>query len=811
MKLPELLAPVGSMDHLKVAVNAGASSIYLSGKDYGARKYADNFSLDEIHAAVKYAHLHNVKVYITVNTLIKEDEIENVLTYLNHLYEIGVDAVLVQDLGLVDLIKKHIPKLEIHGSTQMNLENQQKIDYIEKKGIKRIVLPREMNLEEIKNLKTNMELEIFAHGALCYSYSGQCLFSSLKGGRSGNRGACAQPCRQKYTLTNINKTDYYLSLRDLSLFNYLTEIIQLNIDCIKIEGRMRNKEYLAIVISEYRKALNKLKSHKKYESEEINLVFNRGFTPGQFKKNSSKSIQPGHTGLEIGKVIKTNNNKIAVKLKDNIKTIPQKGDGILILNKNNKYGFEVSQKPLITTLNHLDKNKIKPIKNINRNNRVLILKQVKYNKKADFNLKNAAVYLNKRNELTRKTKTIENEYESYIKTPLNLTFNIKNNYPILKGSLNIRNSQITETVSGEVPFQTPIKRPVTSDTIKKQLSKLDNYPFKLNKIDINYKNDKFLPISEINKLRRNLIKKLESGIDKFYENKKENINYNHRKPKTISENCSLSYYTNDLEHLKKVKNVKRVYLEVPPKKNLIYSYESESLNINYIVTFISKAVEIAQNKEYELVWKWPDIAHEKLIKGLNKVKGILNKKGISLPIMSPNFNSEYGPYSLNITNSETIESLNNYKIVTLSVELRKKDYENIIKHAEDNSKIELLVHGNIELMKTRNRLIRKNDLKSVNPNNIAETALIDNKNNKYLIKENLSNEELIILNSQELCLLEEIPYLKSLNYINFAIDGRWKDLDYLKIIDVYNEVIQYNKINYKELKEILKNKTKGNY
>ena len=249
MKIPELLAPVGSMDHLKIAINAGASSVYLSGKKYGARKYAENFTFDEIEEAVNIGHLHNIKVYVTVNTLIKQDEIEEVLNYLNELYAIGVDAVLVQDLGLIELINQHIPNLKIHTSTQMTIENQKKIDYLESKHVKRVVLPSKMKKEEIESLNTNMELEIFVHGALCYSYSGQCLMSSFKGGRSGNRGSCAQPCRQKYKLSSSKKEDYYLSPKDLCLYNKLDEISKLNIKCIKIEGRMRNKEYLAIVVS----------------------------------------------------------------------------------------------------------------------------------------------------------------------------------------------------------------------------------------------------------------------------------------------------------------------------------------------------------------------------------------------------------------------------------------------------------------------------------------------------------------------------------------------------------------------------------
>ena len=172
-----------------------------------------------------------------------------------------------------------------------------------------------MRKEEIKNLKTNMELEIFVHGALCYSYSGQCLMSSFKGGRSGNRGTCAQPCRQKYRIPGIKRQDYYLSPCDLSLFDHLREIAELNIRCIKIEGRMRSKEYLAIVVSNYRKALNKLKSGKKTTSEEISLVFNRGFSEGQFLGTSKRSMRAGHIGLKIGRVIKSAKNQIAIQTK----------------------------------------------------------------------------------------------------------------------------------------------------------------------------------------------------------------------------------------------------------------------------------------------------------------------------------------------------------------------------------------------------------------------------------------------------------------------------------------------------------------
>ena len=784
MKIPELLAPVGSMEHLKIAINAGASSVYLSGKNYGARKFAENFTLNEIAEAVKLAHIHNVRVYITVNTLIKESELESVLNYLNELHAIGVDAVLIQDLGLIELINKYIPKLKIHASTQLTCENQRKLDYLESKNVKRVVLPREMRKEEIKNLKTNMELEIFAHGALCYSYSGQCLMSSFKGGRSGNRGTCAQPCRQLYKLHN--KKDYYLSPKDLCLYDELKEISELNIKCIKIEGRMRSKEYLAVVISEYRKALNKLKSNKTSKSENLNLVFNRGFTKGLFANSYQRSIRPGHLGLKIGKVIKVKNSQIAIKINDNISTIPQKGDGLLFIKKSDDYGMEISQNPIVTTLNHFNKNRLKQIKDLNRQNKVLIIKKVRQNKKINFNLENSDVYLTKRNSLAKLVKEIENKKSSFVKSRLILTFSLKNKYPQLKGRLTLANhKEVTSEVIGSVKFETPLKRNVTAETIKKQLSKLDNYPFHITQINMNYDGSLFIPIKEINKIRRELLNRLEVEIHKLYKNKKEKINYIHRQIKR-NDKITLSYYTNNLDDLEFIDGVKRVYLEIPPNNS-----------INFMINFLKKALELTYTKDYELIWKWPDIAHDDLIKSLSKVKGILNKMGYPLKIMSNDFKGEYGPYSMNISNTESINSLKDYKLITISPELRKNDYEDIIKNCEDNTKIELLVQGSIELIKTRYGFKEK----------IDNANLIDSKNNHYPIKHSLSGNELIILNNKDLSLIDEIEYLASLGYVNFSIDGRFKNKDYIQMIKLYKDTLNGEIKN----KKILKDTTKGNY
>ena len=809
MRIPELLAPVGSMEHLKVAINAGASSVYLSGKDYGARKFAQNFTLDEINEAVNTAHLHNVKVYVTVNTLIKQDELEDVINYLAKLYSIGVDAVLIQDLGLVELINRHLPNLKIHASTQMTCENQLKLDYLESKGIKRVVLPREMRKDEIENLKTNMELEIFAHGALCYSYSGQCLMSSFKGGRSGNRGTCAQPCRQKYKVSGIKKEDYYLSPCDLSLFDKLKEIAELNISCIKIEGRMRNKEYLAIVISNYRKALNKLRSGKETKSEEINLVFNRGFVEGQFNNDSKRSLRSGHIGLKIGHVIDSHKNQIAIKIDDETKSIPQKGDGLLLIKNNKDYGFEISQNPLITTLNHFRKGKNKQIKDLTRKDKVLIVKKVWQNKKSNFNLNESTVFLTKKHDLIKKAHEIENKGNSYVKSKLTLTFSIKNKFPKLKGRLTLANKKEIECeVIGNTPFEKPLKKSVSQDTVKKQLSKVDNYPYQIIQINVNYDGTLFIPISKINELRRDLFKNIEYEITKSYSHDLKHITLKSNESEIRETDANISFYTNNLKHLKKIEGVKRVYLEIPPEIDTLDINNDENYNLNYMINFLKEAFEISHSKDYELIWKWPDITHDKLIKALNKVKGILNKMHYNIPIMSNSFKGDYGPYSMNITNTETIDSLENYKILTVSPELSKIDYENIIKYCKNPNKLELIVQGSVELMKTRYPLLYGKEFKQVKNN--SKFFLIDRNNNKYSIHKSISSQELILFNFEDISLLSQINHLKEIGYSNFAIDGRFRDDNYYEIVDIYKNALE-GKLDKNSLLKYSTKNTLGNY
>lgn len=264
MNKPEILAPAGRFECLEAAINAGADAVYLAGKEFGARASAQNFTTEEIIKGLELAHIHSRKIYLTLNTLIKEREWDKLKDFLMPLYLHGLDAVIIQDMGLVEYLKQEFPKLELHASTQMTVTGIYGAKYLKECGIKRVVPARELSLEEIVDIKeqAQIEVETFIHGAMCYCYSGQCLFSSYLGGRSGNRGRCAQPCRLNYTVSIDNKyvkkneVSYPLSLKDMCTITCIDKLIDSGIDSFKIEGRLKSPEYVAGVTAIYRKYID---------------------------------------------------------------------------------------------------------------------------------------------------------------------------------------------------------------------------------------------------------------------------------------------------------------------------------------------------------------------------------------------------------------------------------------------------------------------------------------------------------------------------------------------------------------------------
>ena len=340
----ELLAPAGTWEALEAAVNAGANAVYLGGKAFGARAYASNFDRDEMEKAVYFCHMHHVRLYVTVNTLVDDKELPEQEDYLVFLHNVGVDGIIVQDMGIIRAAQKIVPGLPLHASTQMTVTNSAGVKFAGEHGIVRVVPARELSLSDLdKACAAGLEIEAFIHGALCVCYSGQCLMSSLIGGRSGNRGRCAQPCRLPYTLVDKNGKDllagkdagqYLLSPKDLNTLQVLPRMIEAGVVSYKIEGRMKRPEYVAVVVDAYRRAMDSYKAGhyevSQKDLDNIEQIFNRDFTTAYLEKHQGRLMmsdrRPNNRGVLIGRVQKLNQDhtKAVVKLEKALHT----GDGL---------------------------------------------------------------------------------------------------------------------------------------------------------------------------------------------------------------------------------------------------------------------------------------------------------------------------------------------------------------------------------------------------------------------------------------------------------------------------------------------------
>jgi putative protease len=333
----ELLAPVGSKDSLKAAILGGADALYLGVKHFGARRLAENFNDSELEVGVKLAHKHGLKVYVTFNILVKEKELSLAFSYLSYFDSIHIDGIIVQDRGLLKLIKDNF-SMPIHASTQMGIHSPEGAIWAEKNGISRVILARELNFDELKKIReaTKIELEVFVHGALCYSFSGKCLFSSLVGGRSGNRGLCAQPCRKLYEYKGKKK--YWLSTADIFSIDALPRLIKMGINSVKIEGRMRSPTYVYLTSKIYSKAIKRAKNGEQFliypqEKEDLEVIFNRGFTKGYLLNDDIMQREhPDPRGLFLGEA-NFDGKRIAIK-NSNLRV----GDGITLFRNNKKVG-----------------------------------------------------------------------------------------------------------------------------------------------------------------------------------------------------------------------------------------------------------------------------------------------------------------------------------------------------------------------------------------------------------------------------------------------------------------------------------------
>lgn len=481
----ELLAPAGNMSALKAAIIAGADAIYLGSSEFSARAKAKNFNLEELNEAVKFAHLRNVKIFVTMNILISDKEMKDALTLVSKLYDIGVDALIVQDYGLAKKIRENFSDFEMHASTQMAINNYYGALFLKNMGFSRVVLARETPLFEIEKISTlGIEIEAFIHGALCVSYSGECLMSSMIGGKSGNRGECAQACRKPYEIYDLDKNligdkKYYLSPKDLNTLDNVKDMLDRGAYSLKIEGRMKNPEYVFTVVSAYKNAINGNVSED--EKKEVAEAFNRGFTKGLFNGDFGRDFisydRPDNRGVEIGKVISVDKNLATVNFYEDI----FQGDGLEFKKDGKTFGIRIDK--------FYEKNKnhnIKLPKSCDKDSNINRTFSIKWQ------------------------QDVDNKLSSYdYKVPLDVKVDVKlGKNPIICGkTLGIKSKYVLDEVVEEAK-----KSPITSEKIEENISKFGDTIFELSDIDINLDDKAFMSISSVNKLRRGLVEKLEQKI-----------------------------------------------------------------------------------------------------------------------------------------------------------------------------------------------------------------------------------------------------------------------------------------------------------
>lgn len=637
MKKIELLSPAGSMEALKSAIHNGADAVYLGGKRFGARAFAQNFSDDELIEAINYAHIYDVKIYITVNTIIYDDEFDDALNFIEFLYKNNVDALIMQDIGLINAVHKKFPDLVIHASTQCHNHNKENIEFLKKIGVSRIVLDREMSLDEINNLKIDIEKEIFIHGALCISYSGCCLMSYLNGGRSGNRGECTGCCRLPYKLIKNDKEyktngDFLLSTMELNTSKKIKEILASDVVSLKIEGRMKSPEYVGFITKYYRNLIDG-KHNSEEDEKKLRLLFNRDFTEGYLfnAKNIMNTKSSNHQGINIGEVIEYNKKYIKIKLSDEL----SQEDGIRFENGKGMIVNKLYNKKMLLT------------SFVNKNDIAIIENKCFVNSAGNVRKTVSSKLLKELKNYDMKKLDVNFIVKAFIGKPLEITIEDDNFKIVQKGNI-IQKSLTSET---------------TKEMIVKQLSKLGDTPFRTDNVLIEKDDNIFISISELNNIRRILVQNL---ISKKIEKKEKVVNNNVDKFINYKDNHeTINIFVNNEEQYKAA---------IDENISIIYTSNLE-LHKKYPHTFLKLPRVILNRKEF---------TNDNLL--ITEIGSYSYSKT----------NTVYGSYELNIINNEALQVLhaNGIKQITLSPEIGNKI--NMIDNVNNN--VEIIVYGWLEAM-----------------------------------------------------------------------------------------------------------------
>ncbi|MFA6332290.1 MAG: DUF3656 domain-containing protein [Methanoregula sp.] len=833
-RIPELLAPAGSPEAFRTAIAAGADAVYLSGKRFGARRFAANFSDNEIEEAVIYAHARGIRVYVTVNTLIHDRELAGVLDYLAWLWSIGVDAVLIQDTGLAALAREYLPDLVIHASTQLTIHNAEGVRWAREHGFSRVVLARELTLDEVTRIAeetgdTGVGLEVFLHGALCYSYSGQCLLSSVIGGRSGNRGMCAQPCRKPYALVTGETDDYgrpghlaeiatngkyLLSPKDLCTYRHLPDLVKSPVVSLKIEGRMKSPEYVSIVVSTYRRALDAIAAGTWKPSDEairdLLLAFNRGFTSGYLFGDRYNSLMgrdaPDNRGLLIGRVIKYYPKTSTAIVRSIVPVLPVTGDGLFIVipeTPESGCGFALNTAPKPT-----------------RDGYSLVLPSPVPD--------GASVFITSSRDLEARARRI-----------------VAKPFPDLLRPLPV-DLDVTVDTDGSIRFEGRISRPdgtlvpvsfhpgrrleparthpLTRALMEEQFRKTGGTPFTVRHCAIRYDEKLFAPVSVLNDLRREFFLLALESLDAASRPSTEDIEEAHRRlqerplPPLPDIACagpaaprlSLSVYTDSPDGVREAvtAGARTICFEplIPAARHTCGSeVPAPSLRDQ-----ILSALDTCRDAGALLVWKIPRISRDAEITALVPDLLFLHENGLAACMTGDHGSARaisraipslalHGSAGLSVFNHRTaMQTLPPYALLTLSSELSRDEIGTLIALVAPNEHppvFSLIVQGNSEAMITEDCLPRI--ARHCHPGSTAapeqrRTAFLgiqDETGRVFPVRSDGSCRTRIS-NASELCLIDMLPAIREAGITAVAIDARNRPPAYTRrIIEIYQNAI----------------------
>ncbi|MDS0527489.1 DUF3656 domain-containing protein [Clostridium sp. SHJSY1] len=770
----ELLAPAGSKESLYAAINSGADAVYLGGSKFSARAYASNFDNENMKIAVDYCHSYGVKIYVTMNTVLKERELLEAVKYAGYLYEIGVDALIIQDLGLLKLIKETYKDFEVHASTQMTIHNGEGALYFREKGFTRIVLSRELSIDEIKYISKDLgiETEIFIHGALCVCYSGQCLMSSMIGGRSGNRGRCAQPCRMQYTLKSNSmgeKKGYLLSPKDTCTIEDIKEIIESETSSLKVEGRMKRPEYVAGVVENYRKAIDKEVKNQKYNVAEGKRVllqlFNRsGFSKAYLKKNVGRDMMSysfaKNTGVELGRVL--DSGEIVVN--ENITL----GDGIRFGEK----GFTLSK--IFSNGNE--------VKYAKRGNKVKLYP--KEYKKGDILFRTSSKELF--DSLEDKVKPYYKKIDLYGKVNFKVGEEIE-----LTASLNGK----TYSIKGDI-VEKAERKALEKERIVEALKKSGEYPYKFDGIEFECYEEGFIRVASLNNLRRSLFEKIQKEIVSSYRRKRI-LGIKDEKEHKDTKNIDILFTCTTKKQFEILmdEKIKDIGVDIFNRhKDAIRISDLDNIDDVNLYLLIPEIIK----EEFNVIVKTIENCKE-------KIKGIITSNAGIINIYKNKLNI-IGDYKLNIFNSQALDfARKDLNIVSLSLELNRKEIKDIMKSRIKG--VAYNIYGKTELMVSEYCPIgstfggKCSDKECNGACKKDSFTLVDRMNEEFKVMTDVYCRS-HILNSVALNLIEEIEELKAMGIDTFRID--FKDESYDEVKNVLSMIKGKNYVNGN-------NYTKGHY